>query len=212
MVHCAHMKDLTIKALFTWAWEKFTQRPWAFIGLFAGALIVSGISSAILSSAEGVAGLYQLLWLGDYAVQTLVSMGIMAIGLKAYKDTAHLSIHDLWHPKRFVPYLFATLLTGITVIVGLVLLIVPGLVAMTMFMFAPYLVLDKGMSPVDAMKHSMKMTEGHRMSLFVFLLAMIGINILGALLIGVGLLVSVPVSLLATVRAYRLLEAMPKSA
>ncbi|MBP9668723.1 MAG: hypothetical protein KBE09_00330 [Candidatus Pacebacteria bacterium] len=205
------MKDLTVKALFTWAWEKFTQRPWMFIGLFALALVVSAISSGILSAAEGIAGVHQLLWLGDYAVQTLVSMGIMAVGLKAYKDTAHLSVHDLWHPTRFVPYLIVTLLTGIAVIVGLVLLVVPGLVAMTMFLFAPYLVLDKGMSPIDAMKHSMKITEGRRMSLFVFLLSLIGANILGALLLGVGLLVSVPVSLLATVRAYRLIEAMPKA-
>lgn len=205
------MKDLTIKALFTWAWEKFVQRPWMFIGLFALALVVSAISSAILGSAEDVAGVYQLLWVGDYVVQTLVSMGIMAVGLKAYKDAAHLSVHDLWHPTHFVGYLLATLMTGIAVVIGLILLIVPGFIAMTMFIFAPYLVLDKGMKPIDAMKHSMKITEGHRMALFGFLVAMVVVNVAGALLLGVGLLVTVPVSLLATVRAYRLLEAMPKA-
>lgn len=204
------MKDFTIKALYTWAWGRFTERPWALIGVFAVALIVSGISAFILSLAEDTQALYVFLWVGDYAVQTLISMGIAAVGLLAYQDISKVSVGTLWHPTPFFYYVIGTILVGVATLVGLVLLIIPGFIAMALFMFAPYIIIDKKITPLAAMKHSMHLARNHILMLVLLILSLILVNIIGALMLGVGLLVSVPLTLLVTIRAYRLLDAQPR--
>lgn len=204
------MKDFTIKAMYSWAWGRFSERPWAFIGIFAVALIISGISSFILSVAEGEPVIYGLLWLGDYAVQTLISMGIAAVGLLAYGDVSRVSVRTLWQPTPFLYYVVGTILVGLATLVGLVLLIIPGFIAMALFMFAPYIIIDKSLTPLAAMKHSMHLAKGHVLKLILLVLSLVLVNIIGALFLGIGLLVSVPITLLVTVRAYRLLDAQPK--
>jgi uncharacterized membrane protein len=55
------------------------------------------------------------------------------------------------------------------------------------------------------MKESSRITRGHKWPLFVFLLLLVLVNLAGLLALVVGLLVSMPVSMLAFVHAYRTL-------
>ena len=72
-------------------------------------------------------------------------------------------------------------------------------------MFVPYLVIDRGLGPIEAMKESWRVTKGHKWQLFFLFLALIGLNILGAIALIIGLLVTVPISMLAAAHAYRTL-------
>jgi len=56
---------------------------------------------------------------------------------------------------------------------------------------------------MDSFRQSSGMTEGVKINLLLFGLWLILINIAGALALGVGLLVSIPTSLMATVFVYR---------
>jgi uncharacterized membrane protein len=55
------------------------------------------------------------------------------------------------------------------------------------------------------MKESKRITHGYKWPLLGFIFVLALVNLLGALALGVGLLVSVPVSTLALVHAYRTL-------
>jgi uncharacterized membrane protein len=94
----------------------------------------------------------------------------------------------------------------VAVAIGLVLLIVPGLIAMVLFMFSTFLVIDRGLGPIDALKASMEMTRGNRWPLFGFILLCLLILFVGVLALGVGLLVAAPVAGIAFAYAYRLLS------
>ena len=59
------------------------------------------------------------------------------------------------------------------------------------------------------MNESSRITRGHKWPLFGFVLMLVLINLLGALALIVGLLVSVPVSTLAFAHAYRVLGGKP---
>jgi uncharacterized membrane protein len=96
--------------------------------------------------------------------------------------------------------------SGILVIVGLILFIIPGIIAILALMFSNYLIVDKGLSFVEAMKKSYRITRPHWMQLFLFLIILVVFNVAGALLLFIGLLISVPVSMLAMAHAYRKLE------
>ena len=115
-------------------------------------------------------------------------------------------ISDLWHPQSFWSFLVAAFLTGLVVVLGFVAFIIPGIVLALMFFFVKFLVIDRDMNPIDAMKESARITKHNRFELLILALLALALTVVGALCLGVGLLVSVPVTSLALVRAYRLLE------
>jgi uncharacterized membrane protein len=74
-----------------------------------------------------------------------------------------------------------------------------------MFMLTPFIVIERAFGPIEAMKESHRLTYGHKWKLLGFTLLLLLINLLGALALIVGLLVTIPVSTLAFVHAYRVL-------
>ena len=90
--------------------------------------------------------------------------------------------------------------------VGLLLLIVPGCMWAYMFLYVGFLTIDKGMSPIAALQESRVMTHGYKMDLFLFSLVVAGLNILGVICLLVGVLVSIPVTLMASAYVYRKLS------
>jgi len=87
-----------------------------------------------------------------------------------------------------------------------VLLIVPGIIALLMFMFSSFVVIDREKGPIESMAVSKLITKGHRWPLLGFVLLLLLINIAGLLALVVGLFVSIPVSTLAFTHAYRVLS------
>jgi uncharacterized membrane protein len=77
------------------------------------------------------------------------------------------------------------------------------------FGFALILVVDKGLGPIQALKESSLLTHGVKWKLIFFTIAVGFINLLGLLCLGVGILVSWPVSMLAYVHVYRFLSRAP---
>ena len=59
------------------------------------------------------------------------------------------------------------------------------------------------MNGIDALKLSYEMTTGHFMELFLFFLSVLVINVIGLLLFGIGLLVTVPITGIAGAYVYR---------
>jgi uncharacterized membrane protein len=88
------------------------------------------------------------------------------------------------HYRLFFRFLIGGILYGLIVLVGLILLIVPGIVWAIQFQFYPYLILEKGLRPIEALRKSSKITKGVRWDLFVFALMLFGVA-LGMLLISV---------------------------
>jgi uncharacterized membrane protein len=105
--------------------------------------------------------------------------------------------------SRYIPYFFGTLLYSLLVGIGMVLLVVPGVYVGVACQFAPYLIIDRRLGPVAALRESAALTKGSRWGLLFFGLVVIGLNILGSLLFGLGLLVTVPVTFSAHVWVYR---------
>jgi uncharacterized membrane protein len=206
--------DFSIKQALGFGWDTFKKRPWFFIGatvVIFLAYIVSGLLSGAIDFAltgdpekpSGVGDIFS--WL----IGTLISMGVVAFFLQAHDDPERVTLGALWHPHPYWIYLAATLLVGLAVLLGLVLLIVPGIIFALMFMFTSFLVIDRGLGPIDAMKESKRITSGYKWPLFGFVLLLALINVVGAAVLLVGLLVTVPVTSLAFAYAYRLLSKTP---
>ena len=199
------MNNFSAGDCIRFGWETFKKRPWFFVGvtLLVGILtaVGSGIGNAFGDQGVG-AGLGNLI---NFAISTLIGLGTTTFYLRAHDAPDSVESSALWNPGPFWRYLGATLLFGLFFIVGLILLVVPGIIVALMLMFTCYIVVDRNMGPIEALKESKRITKGHLGQLFGFFLLFLLINILGAVALVVGLLVSVPVTMLAMVHAYRTL-------
>jgi len=136
-----------------------------------------------------------------------VAIGLIKISLKIHDGkTTGLDEFFSLNFKQYLDYLWLTIVYSVMVFVGLVLLIVPGVILILKYQFCVYLLIDKKLKPFAALRQSGEMTKGHLGSLFVFWLAILLLTVIGALLFGLGLLITVPVVMLAQVYVYRRLS------
>jgi len=200
------MNTFSVGESIRFGWETFKKRPWFFIGVTVITAVISGVVSSVLDSTDGGPLLKLANTLVNIAVSTLVGLGITSVYLKAHESVESVSFSNLWYPDLFWNYLAASLVMSVIIGIGFILLIVPGIVLATMLLFTTYLVVDRKLGPIEALKESRRITDGKKWQLLVFLLAIFGINIVGFICLLVGLLVSIPVSTLAIVHVYRKLE------
>jgi len=102
----------------------------------------------------------------------------------------------------FVPTLVATILIGLFTFVGTLACIIPGLVVAAMYKFTYLFIIDKRMDFWPAMQASHSIVKQDYFGFTMFLLAAVGINILGFLCCIVGIFVTIPITYAAITVAY----------
>ena len=201
------MNDFSAGECIRFGWETFKKRPWFLIGAYLLLILVVGIATGVLGrfNADGTA-ISLIAALARFVLDLLAGMGTIAFTLKAHDDIEHVSIVDFWHPYPFWKYTGSTLLFGIILVGGFLLLVVPGIIWSIMFGFAGYLVVDKAMWPMEALKESKRMTYGYKWELFLLAIFTILIVLLGVVCLLVGMLVAYPIVTIATAHAFRTIE------
>jgi uncharacterized membrane protein len=185
-------------------WELTKKNFWFLAGIlvftWAISLLPEIFKRADNDPIEFLAGI------AVWVLLVIIEIGVIKIFLKMI-DGREFSFKDLFnYTNLFFNYLFTYILYSLIILGGLILLIVPGIIWAIKYCFSTYLAIDKKMKPLDAIKKSGEMTQGIKWELFLFWLIMLGLNILGALLLMVGLIVTVPVTGLAFIYIYRKLE------
>lgn len=145
--------------------------------------------------------------LASLVIGQIVAIGLTRISLRIC-DGQQPEYSDLYNGlPLFFKYLLASILYGLIVAAGLILLVVPGIMWAVRFGLFGFLVVDQGAGPVEALLRSSALTQGARWNLFVFGLMLFGIVVLGALALVVGLFLAVPTALVAAAYVYRRLLA-----
>jgi uncharacterized membrane protein len=103
----------------------------------------------------------------------------------------------------FIATLVASLLIGLFTFLGTLLCIIPGLVVAAMYKFTYLFIVDKRMDFWPAMQASHAVVKQDYFGFTLFLLAAVGVNILGAFCLLVGLLVTIPMTFAAITVAYQ---------
>ena len=73
-------------------------------------------------------------------------------------------------------------------------------------MFSTYSVIDRALRPVAAWKESLRITKGSRLRILGFMLIALVMNMLGAIAFLVGLLVTIPLTMIGFMHIYRTLS------
>lgn len=183
------------------------QRLWPNIvpmGLFAVLVLVLNLLLQGLQSPDAGLGVQLLFGIVAMVVGQLVAIGWIKIALDI-TDGRPVSADAVTDRFRLVgPYLVAAIAVAVMVTLGLVLLIVPGVIAAIVFMFYGFHIVDTGSrDPFGALSRSAQLTRGHRMQLFLLALVLFAVNVLGLLLLIVGVIITSAISLLAVADVYR---------
>lgn len=93
---------------------------------------------------------------------------------------------------------------------GFILVLAVSFYILARFGFCSFFILDKNAGPIESLKASSAATDGIRWPIFLLILALIGLNLLGLLLFVVGLLITIPVTLIALATVYRQITGQSK--
>jgi uncharacterized membrane protein len=174
-----------------------------FIGVLIVVFVIQAIPQLIANQAQDAPAIGLLFSLIGFVLQLILSMGLIRIALK-FVDGQQPEFGDLFGATSyFFSFLIASILYGLMVGVGMIFLIVPGIVLAIIFLMYQYAIVDQGLGPLEALQRSAELTKGVRWSLFFFGLLLFGINLLGALALGIGLFVTIPTTMVALAYVYR---------
>lgn len=182
-------------------WEKFKQNY--------GLILLRAFLMFLISALFGFAmenffkDANVLKYVLETILDTFIQIFLLMTFINVFDDTKRGCIADF---LTFIRFMVANFLYGIIVLVGLLLLIFPGVYLAIRLQFIFYLLLDKEMSIKEAFSSSWKMTEEKTSDLFCFGVLIFCFNVLGVVCLLVGLVVTIPVSTLAVIGLYRELE------
>ena len=151
--------------------------------------------------------------LGTYAVLFGALLGILVVGplRMGFTYVSLLIIRDQPYSFRnmlqgfknnYAAVVLAPLLTALIVMAGFIVFILPGIYFMTRLIYVNFLVMDKNMGAVDAVKESWRMSKGQSWDIIRMMLWSVCIFILGVLSLLIGIFPASVVIALAFTRLY----------
>lgn len=184
--------EFSIEKIIKSAWHRFNDNRIFWIGV---ALL--SLSMSIPGNIFPTLGiLFTLVSCYISASVIRISINFMQGHLVNYNDFFQIDI------MQFFNYLAALILCSVSILLGFLFFVIPGIYLMTRFIFVQYFVIDKKISFDAAIKRSWKITKGNEINLLAFLFAMVIIFVLGFLAFVIGVVVAIPITQLSTAKLY----------
>lgn len=227
--------QINIGEALSYGWRKFSAAPLPFILVLlisAGAstviwlvgITILGVVAAASTDSYGYASggvlLVAILGIVIFAlvmfVALVVNMGLTRASIDTVRG-APVSVGSAFRMDDFVQYLaLEGILVGAYLVLSVVLSFVPFLGSIVSFLvtlaagvlmfFAPYLVLDKKMSAIEAIKASYAMAMSNIGQVILVVLVVGLVAAAGAIVCGIGAFVTVPLAMIAGAYCYLALQ------
>ena len=125
-----------------------------------------------------------------------VGLGLLGIRRAAGKDTP---VSTLWEPySHALPLIVMFILVAVLVVVGFLLLVLPGIYLSIAYSFAPYLIVEKNMGVWQALETSRKAITQYWWRYFGLMIVALVLIIIGAIPLLIGLIWVLPIVAIAT--------------
>jgi uncharacterized membrane protein len=208
---------IAVGDIFTYAWNTWK----ANLGLLVGATLIIFALSFGLSFVGGIAGaalrqngeatpastlVTTVFSIINNVISIFLGIGYLRLMLDLLRGKAT-SISTLFSGgDRFLSTFGFSLLFGLMLFGGFLLLIVPGVIMLFRFWPAYYLVVDRSVPVMKSFGMAWEITRGNSANTFLLMLSAFGIGILGMLACGIGLFFSQPLALLLFCTAYLMMS------
>ena len=191
----------SIGGSFSFAWRKMFGPT--FLSLLVAVLIVgllNGPSGGLKMNFDGDSSLpflflFPVIIFGlayTFMFLPIIEYGENYLFLKAIRDE-ELDIKILFEgfKTKYLNIVLANLIVAALVIIGFIMLVIPGIIIACRLVFVPFLVMDKNLDPMKAVEKSWAMSKGHGWEVFFMAILSIFIFIGGVLAFIVGAIISI---------------------
>lgn len=181
---------------------------WSIATKNIGTFIAAVIIMLVVMMAPALPGLNQSAVVGAvfWVFSMVLGLGFMRIALR-FVDGDKGELADLFSAINLaLSYVIAAIIVGVAVMVATLFLVVPGIYLGLRLQFFSWAMVDQELGAMDAIRHSWSITEGAAGKLFLLMLVLAGINVLGMLALGIGMLLTAPTALVAMGYTYRQLN------
>jgi uncharacterized membrane protein len=190
MTYGAPQASWDIGQLLSVSWNLFTKNAGLLIGASAAVIVALMIASSLTW------GILSAVIYGP------LMYGLSLLMLKIVRNQAT-DFNDLFAGfQNFVPALLAGLIISIGTMIGVFLCVLPGLFLGFIWMLTFFYMVDKKLDFWPALEASRAATMGAFGQWFVLWLVIVIINVVGTIPCGLGLLVTVPITLVMLALAY----------
>ncbi|MFA6095399.1 MAG: hypothetical protein WC767_00990 [Candidatus Paceibacterota bacterium] len=196
------MSPLSLKDSFKSAWSTFMKSPGVFVTvtfifLVVGLIVDSGNDSRY-SLVVNIANTL----ISFFAAYVMVKLSLAAARgeVPSWREAVSVKARPFWY------FILASILVGVIDGIGLILLVIPGLYLLARLALFNFAIVDEDLSPIESVKRAWALSRGRFWKMFLAGLIIIGMNVLGVVLLGIGVLVSSPVSFLFSAYIYEKLK------
>lgn len=186
-------------------WDIMKQNLGGFIG-FTVILVLISLIPAVMP--ERLAPLANIV---VNVISPILSAGFLFVAFKLIKRQSTEFGDFFLGFNSFLPIFLTSLLVGLFVVLGMFLLIIPGIFLAVAYSFSLAFVVGRKFDFWEAMESSRKIVSRKWFSFFAFLLVLGLVNVVGLLLLGVGLLFTIPLSNCALAAAFDDIVGLPAS-
>jgi len=167
---------LSIENLLQVGFNIFRSSPGPFVLYsFIAAVVISNPVSGLLLAGPVITGYY-------------------VVARKIEQDRT-IEVPDFFRSfDKFVPLLILHLLMTLVITLGLIMLVIPGIYFAVSYTFAHFFVWFYDVEPTEAIRLSRKTVAGNFGQVLLLCLILAGINLLGILAFGIGILLSLPLT------------------
>ena len=209
---------------FNYGWKKFQEYLGPILIAMLIFLVVGGAVNFIATLLGGGFGeltdtddigigmFFGVGYLFFTLLSALVSLLIQAAvvrGALKITEGQRVDLSTFLSTEHLGQVVLASILLAIGTAIGLILCIIPGLILIFFSQFTYQFILDKGLPAFDAIKASFALVNQNLGSVVGLFFASILAFIVGAILCGIGLLVTIPVTIIATAYAYKRMTGQP---
>ena len=164
-----------VSIIYTILLQSISQGKLDAIGLLPGGSIITSALTTAFSGRPEV--LQVVVGIIGIALMIVMQMGLISIslGLIDGNRPRFSQLYDKDSPlikeyPKLKNYIILSIIYGIAVVIGFILLVIPGIYLWVKYMFSSYLVIDKNMKPLNALKKSSEMTRRIKLRLIGFIL------------------------------------------
>jgi uncharacterized membrane protein len=175
----------------------------AYFGILFVASFVLGFVSAFLGGGQESPLLAVVQQVILTAVTLPIGVGLFLLGLKRAVDQP-LAVSSIFqYFDKTVPLFLTMLLMYLILVIGFLLLILPGIYLAVAYYLALPLVVEKNLGPWQALEASRKAITHRWFAVFGLVLLLMLINLIGMIPLGIGLIWTVPLTMIAMGVLYR---------
>lgn len=177
-------------------WEIFKKNIGGFVGFTVILILVSALAAILPEKARP---------LGNIATAVLsgpLNAGMLIVAFKLIKQRSTTFNDFFLGFNNFLQFFIANLLIGILVGLASLLLVLPGIYLGVAYSLTIALIADRKFDFWEAMETSRKVITKRWFSFFGFVLVLALINVVGFLILGIGLLFTIPLTTCAIAAAY----------